>query len=294
VEVSDDRRRRSIDQVVVFLVLSHHQPSLVKRLVERLSDTGTALTVVHHDPRAPEPLSFNASARAMLIPHAASVDWGAMNTVTVTLACLRWIRREIPNVGYVALLSGQDYPVMSPRSVEAELLSTEVDAFIHWEIVPSKAGQMSSDWQRGASRRYYWHRVPGRFRPVPVPRLRRFFDQVPIFAGSQWWNLSRIALDRILDAEPRLEYLTRSRFKGTYLPDEAFFQTALLNAPVGLRIANDHRRFYRFPRTGGAGHPEILAIRDLDAILASNAFFARKMDELESRELLDRLDTLAA
>jgi len=52
-----------------------------------------------------------------------------------------------------------------------------------------------------------------------------------------------------------------------------------------------HRRFYRFVKDGGAAHPETLTIEDLDAIQASGAFFARKVDLGASAELLDRLDS---
>jgi hypothetical protein len=279
-----------MDPVVVFLVHSHHKRTSLERLVERLADTSTALTVVHHDRAAEVRPSLAGNQRAMFVPEPQRIEWGRLSVPGAVLSSLKWIRREIPSVHYVLLLSGQDYPAMSPRSIEAELLATDVDAFISWEVIPPLSGSLSSDWQRGASRRYYWHRVPGRFRPVPVPRLRHFFDQVPIFAGSIWFNLGRRALDRILDDEARLAYLTDRRFRGTMLPGEAFFQTALLNAATGLTIANDHRRFFRFPTWGAAAHPETLSLDDLDAIRSSGAFFARKVDEAESHELLDRLD----
>jgi hypothetical protein len=203
---------------------------------------------------------------------------------------MRWIRQEFPSFAWIVLLSGQDYPAMSPRAIEVELLSCEIDAFIHWERVPRLPTHRSTDWQRGTSRRYYWHRVPGHFRPLPVPRIRAFVEDRSTFAGSQWWNLGRRAVDRILDATELTDYLLSSRFRSTWCPDEAFFQTALLNTPRGLKLINSHRRFYRFPRDGRSAHPETLADLDFHDILSSGAFFARKVHDVVSAKLLDRLD----
>jgi hypothetical protein len=279
-----------MDSIVVFLVMSHHKPRLVERLLARLSETRQAVTVVHHDPRSPVAPSLPLAGRAMFVPEPLAVRWGDMSLVAGTLAAIRWIIDELPNTGWIVLLSGQDYPVMRPGSVETELLTSHVDAFLHWELVPPVPVRRCSDWQRGTSQRYYWHRVPRHFRPVPVPRLRFFFDGVGIFAGSQWWSLSRRAVDRIVEGSELTQYLLRRRLRATMIPDEAFFQTALLNSPLDLAIVNDHRRFYRFSSNGGSAHPDTLTIDDLEPILSSNAFFARKVDELISEELLDALD----
>jgi hypothetical protein len=279
-----------MDSIVVFLVMSHHKPRLVERLLTRLAEADSAVTVVHHDPTSSESPSLAAAGRATFVPEPVNVRWGDLSAVAGTLKAIRWIIDEIPSTAWIVFLSGQDYPVISPRAVETELLASTVDAFLHWEPVPPVAARRSSDWQRGTSRRYYWHRIPGRFRPVPVPRLRFFFDGVGIFAGSQWWSLNRRAVERILEDSERTDYLLRHRFRSTMIPDEAFFQTALLNSPLDLTIVNDHRRFYRFLTNGGASHPKILTIEDLEEIVSSNAFFARKVDEVISEELLDALD----
>ena len=112
---------------------------------------------------------------------------------------------------------------------------------------------------------------------------------VVLLAGATWWNLGRRAVERILSNPELTDYLVQ-RLRSTIVIDEAFFQTALLNSAGGLDIVNNHRRFYRFSKAGGAAHPDVLTIRDADAILASDAFFVRKVDEEASAELLDRLD----
>jgi Core-2/I-Branching enzyme len=276
---------------VVFLVVSHHKLPLVERLLRRLTETESAISVVHHNATSATLPALPDNGRALFVPDPLSVRWADISFSNAVLHSMHWIRKEIPNVSWIVLVSGQDYPAMSPARIESELLQSQADAFIHWEFVPPVVTRRSTDWQRGTSHRYYWLRLPGTHRFVPVPLLRFYVDGVGTFAGQTWWNLGRRAVDRILENREMTDYLLQRRFRSKLAPDEAFFQTALLNSPADLHLVNRHRRFYRFPKTGGSAHPEVLTVRDLDAILASDAFFVRKVDEPASGELLDRLDS---
>jgi Core-2/I-Branching enzyme len=277
---------------VVFLVLTHKWPRLVERLVDRLGDTEAAIAVVHHDAEIAERPSLPRGGRALLMPERNRVQWGDPSFIRAELRCLRWIRDEIPDFSWIVLITGQDYPARPARLIEAELLDTSADAMIHWEFVPPFPTRRSSDWQRGTSHRYFRHRVPFRHRFVPPARRPFVRDGVGIFAGSAWCNLGSRAVDVLLEDTPTNEYLRERRFARAHVPDEAYFQTALLNASLGLTLVNRHRRFYRFSKAGGAAHPDILTVRDLEAIRASDAHFARKVEEGASAELLDRLDQL--
>jgi hypothetical protein len=275
---------------VVFLLMTHHKPRLVERLLRRLAETKSAISVVHHDAKSTTVPALPGNGRALFVPDPLSTQWADISFANAVLHSMHWIKKEIPDVSWIVLVSGQDYPAMSPARIESELLKSQADAFIHWEFVPPVATRWSTDWQRGTSHRYYQLRLPGTHRFVPVPLLRFYVDGVGTFAGATWWNLGRRAVDRILDNRDMTDYLLRRRFRSALAADEAFVQTALLNSPADLHLVNQHRRFYRFLKTGGSAHPEVLTVRDLDAILASGAFFARKVDEPDSCELLDGLD----
>jgi hypothetical protein len=272
--------------------MSHRQPALLERLLGRLAETESAITVVHHDAKAKDLPRLPAGGRTVLIPQPADCGWGDMGIVNATLRCMRWIRQNVPDFSWIVLISGQDYPVLAAREIERQLLVSTADGFLRWEFVPPFVSARSTDWQRGTSHRYYWHLAPGTHRPIPVPRLKAYCDGTGVHAGSQWWNLGHRAVERILDDSAMLDHLSR-RFRSVLLPDEAFFQTILLNAPTGLQLDCRDRRFYRFPKHGGSAHPETLTIRDLDVIVGSGAFFARKVELPLSAELLDALDERA-
>jgi hypothetical protein len=74
-------------------------------------------------------------------------------------------------------------------------------------------------------------------------------------------------------------------------PDETIFHTALMS-DSGLKVDNTDKRFIVWRE--GANNPEILGLEHLDAIVASDAWFARKVDEPVCPELLDRLDEIAS
>jgi hypothetical protein len=275
---------------VVFLVMSHHGTNLVERLVRKLIDTDGALSVVHHDAKATELPQLPRNDRVMLIPDPLAVQWGRTSLVEATLHAMGWVADHIRDFSWIVLISGQDYPARSTREIEAELLTTEADAFVHWEAIPPVASRRSTYWQRIASRRYWWHTMPGTSRTLPVPRLRSLWDGVALFAGSTWWNLSRRVVDQIQDMPNLRNYLIKHRLRSCGHPDESFFQTMVLNSSLGLHIVNSDRRFIHFTAQRGGAHPEILTVAHLDAIRESNAFFVRKVDEHVSGELLNVLD----
>jgi hypothetical protein len=193
---------------------------------------------------------------------------------------MRWLR-ERADFEWLVLLSGQDYPVRPVAAIEASL--TGADAFIETIPVPPLT------WRRGATdefaRRYRhrWRPVSRRIAAVagrldPLMHVRTLPSgtylglparpPLPPYRGSDWFSLSRVAVDAVLAADPE-------HFLHTIVPTEAFAQTVLANST--LRLDGDYRRFTRF--APGSANPRTLAEEDLDAALASGADFARKFDD---------------
>jgi hypothetical protein len=60
------------------------------------------------------------------------------------------------------------------------------------------------------------------------------------------------------------------------VPDESFFQTVIMNSPYRNSVINNDRRHIEWRR--GPEHPRIWRHEDLNELLSSNAFFARKFN----------------
>jgi hypothetical protein len=115
--------------------------------------------------------------------------------------------------------------------------------------------------------------------------LRRFQVNRPprIYGGDFWFHANTKAVDRLLDhavMERLVEY-----YRTRIIPDESLFHTALCNQ-IDLRISKDHKRYADWG--SDAWHPKWLDASDLPQIIASGAYFARK---IRDRKLIELIDT---
>lgn len=274
------------------VVLSHREPAQVARLVSRLRHGCDTVVAVHHDPRG-EPLQLRASSSVALVPEPVPCPWGRLGIITAIRRSLEWLRTNVPELSWALVISGQDYPIRTMASIEAELASARCDAFLrHFQVDGDPAGDVHP-WQATTRRRYlYYRRLPASARslPLPWPRRHPFNDGFRLYAGEQWVNLSARAVHKVLDSPlngPLLRYLRRAPS-----PDEAWLGTVALNGGPELVVVNDRRRYIRWPG-GGSFHPAVLGPADLPALCASNAFFARKIDLTAWPQACDMLDALA-
>lgn len=275
---------------VVVAVLSHRDPRLLRRLVHRILEGDDTVALVHHDPRG-EPHGLRPSDRLLLVPDARPCDWGRMNLAHAMLRCLRTARDEVPELGWLLLTSGQDYPAQHLRQTEADLARQPADALLRWFPVPEAPAEGEHPWQARCRDRYLHRiRVPGNRRSVPFPRRHPFHDGTALFVGDMWVNLRAPAVHHVLEQRVRMgrvvSYLSRCS-----VPDEALLPTLLLNDADHLRIAGERRRFIRWVE--GRPNPELLTAADVPAIEGSGDYFARKVDSVRTPAVLDLLDERA-
>jgi hypothetical protein len=275
--------------VVAYLVLSYTLPAVIERLVATLrAESPDAVIAVHHDARR----CALGEVDALRIEPPSSVEWGHGSQLTAVLRCLRWVH-EAADFDWLVLLSGQDYPVRPLPVIEADLAAAPFDAFIrHAPVRPLRLRRGGVD---EFARRYAY-----RWRPVSSTRLARLDPLVqirtlpsgtyagfparpplPVFHGSDWFTLSRRAVEAVLDAPAAVV----DHFLHTIIPTEAFVGTVLANS--SLRLANDHRRYAVF-EPPSAPSPRVFGLADLDAVLASGGDFARKFADLSVLDEIDR------
>lgn len=273
-------------------VLSHNRPVQVARLVSRLESGTDTVVAVHHDPRG-EPLQLRPSSSVALVPDPVPCPWGRLGIVVAIRKSLEWLRANVPTLSWILVISGQDYPIRTMASIEAELAAARCDAFLrHFRLDGDPADDVHP-WQTTARRRYqYRRRLPASARSLslPWPRRNPLCGDAGLYAGDVWVNLSARAVHKVLDSplnEPLLRYLRRSPN-----PDEAWAVSVALNGEPHLAVMNDRRRYIRWPPR--SRHPASLVPADLTDLRASSAFFARKVDLAAWPEAYDVLDALAA
>ncbi|MBA2696573.1 MAG: hypothetical protein H0U62_12215, partial [Actinobacteria bacterium] len=114
---------------VVVAVLSHRDPPLLRRLVDRILEGADTVALVHHDPRG-EPHGLTPHERLLLVPEPQPCDWGRMNFAQAMLRCLQVGVEAVPELSWLLLTSGQDYPAQHLSRTEADLAGQEADALL--------------------------------------------------------------------------------------------------------------------------------------------------------------------
>jgi len=274
---------------VVVGILSHRDPPLVRRLVERVLEGERSVALVHHDPRGPA-LDLPADDRVLVVPDPQPCYWGRPELAHAVLRLVEVAAGAVPDLSWFLLVSGQDYPAQPMRTTEAQLAASTADAYLRYFRVDLQAGHDVHPWQ-AVCRRRYLHRVrlPGTHRSLPAPRRSPFGSGTDLYIGDMWANLGAAAVAHVLEQRVRLQPVERYLVRCS-VPDEALLPTLLLNDAAHLDVVDDRKRYIRW--TEGEPHPAYLEAAEAEAVRGSGDFFARKVDTSLTGDLLDRLDAL--
>jgi Core-2/I-Branching enzyme len=291
---------------VCYHIQSHRSVPELARLVQRLrADSPDSVIVVsHHASQMTPELSSLRSEQVFVL--LSTGGYGDFSHVARYLEAVELIRHRGLDVDWVINVSGQDYPVVHLAQIEPELNATAADALIeswplhspeaHWTArnistryeyrhhrVAALAGR--GRWVmplRAVNAIQPWIRLNTHYGSIGVRRRPPFDENLVLHGGSFFGNLSWRAVECVLDFVRR-EPAVVEWFRHVLAPEEIFFQTVLENSP-GIVLERDCRRYFDFSRTR-ENHPAVLQGDDLDAVVSSGAWFARKV-ELGSSDLL--------
>jgi Core-2/I-Branching enzyme len=277
---------------VAVAILSHRDPPLLQRLVDRVLEGNDTVALVHHDPRG-EPPWLRRDDRCLVLPDAQPSEWGRMSLALAMVRCIEAAAQQVPDLSWLLLVSGQDYPTLPMSVIEDRLHASGADAMLRHFRVDEDGSADVHPWQAVCRARYLRRtRLPGSRRSVPVPRPHPFHGDTSLFVGDMWMNLGSAAVRHVI-AQRRGLHRVESYLRWSSVPDEALVPTLLLNDAGGLVVENNRHRYIAW--TEGDPHPAVLTNDDLPDIIADDdAYFARKVDSTISAELLDALDAAAA
>lgn len=276
--------------------MAHRNPDQVARLLRVLHDPGNRC-VVHVDRKAPPDVHRGIRTAVRDLPGvdilpSTDVRWGGWSMVEVQLRAIRRLLDDGGDWSHFVNLSGQDFPLRPVSAIQDELAAhpdrNHLEYFrprdMPWTWENPAFGAGHPDFRRPESRvdRVYVELPLGRgIRPLPVVR-RRFPAGVTWYGGSQWMTLSRAAC-RYVTGGPAGRL--RRFYRHTFIPDESFFQTALLASPFRSTVVNDNRRLILW-------EDDIVTLTSEHRALlcSSDAWFARKFDDRVDSAVLDLLE----
>jgi hypothetical protein len=295
---------------IAYLILAHNTPNHLRRLVRAL-DSPNAAFFIHVDRKSN--ISFFrdrlSQRNVTFLEDRVAVYWGDFSDVKATIRLMKEALSFSPQPDYLALLSGSDYPLRSPRYIEAFFSRNQGREFINLVQMPCEAVDKPLKRLQG-----YWLLTPynNQFVIRAVARLNRLnngrlwfkrdysrvFKGLVPYAGSTWWALTTDACRHILvfiDSRPDIVKF----FRNVYMPDESFFQVIIGNSRFAKHVARN-LTFTDWSRPSGG--PAIIDMDHLKAfvkterVIADDAYgrgellFARKFPD-DSSQLTDFIDS---
>ncbi len=221
-----------------------------------------------------------------------SINWGGRNHVDAILWLCQEALTKSPNARFFHLISGNDIMVKSINYFVSFFEST-YNNYISYFSLPCQ------QWiEGGLNRLIYKHpldrlnikddkdyQVYQRFlRFQKNSNFKRKLPQFQLYGGSSWWSLSRIAIEYIIDNYNWKGWY--NRLGDSFVSDEMYFQTLLMNSPLRESVCNDNLRYIQWTLKNG-NIPAVLDETDIADIQKTNTMFARKVNSKISFKLIN-------
>ncbi|AFY34771.1 beta-1,6-N-acetylglucosaminyltransferase [Calothrix sp. PCC 7507] len=300
---------------IAYLIQSHTNPEQIYRLVEIIQkSTHDAKIIVSHDFSSCnlDTLALQKSGVQVLIGKGGRGDFVVIQAY---LNAIKWLIEHQINYDWLIYLSGQDYPIKPISEIENFLAKTSYDGFLEYFDVFSTASHWSI--HEGKSRYLFKYqkintlsKLPAGLKTIltpikivnylqPLIRINLaygmlgikvsslFNEQFICYGGSFFTTLSRKCVEYLYQfCQNHPEVV--AYYQKVCVADESFVQTILINSKL-FNLSDDNKRYFDFSQTSD-GRPKILTINDYDALVQSNAHFARKFDVHKDIKILDTLD----
>lgn len=279
----------------IYLILAHKNPEQLHDLVDTLQDENNYF-VIHVDNKTDiKPFLHLASENVFFCKKRINVTWGGFSQILATIELIKTFKSIGLQPDYIHLLSGQDFPIKDNKTIQAYFKKNKGRNFIKVSSLPY------SNWtgNKGMDRITYkwlidetgWNRAR---ELVDIQRqrnmTRKYPDDYKPFGGSQWWSLTCECMDYII-AESVPGNVLFDFYRNTYIPDEMYFQTLLMNSSLKETLTMTHNLRYIDWHTGPEC-PRILRMSDYETLKQSDALFARKFDDTINSQIRNSIRKL--
>jgi len=263
--------------MIAYLILVHRYPRQFKRLFRAIFHPANYY-LVHVDKRSGVGLQteiqdfLSSFANASLLK-SQSVRWGGYSIVDVELRGIEVLLKISSEWEFFINLSGQDFPLKSQTHIEAFLSHNSGNDFI-------KVANQRKFRPETLSRIENYTTESADGIQIQSTRIlkRPFLRAVTPYIGNQWMILSR-KFCSFVSYSPEVERFRRF-YRHTFIADEGFFQTVMMNTSYSGTIVNDDKRTIDWVPLGTIKlRPRDFTSKDEDFLMESQGLFARKFDE---------------
>jgi len=271
--------------MLAYLILVHRFPDQFKRMFKAVFDPDN-IYVIHIDKKSGPEITRDIRKFLSEYPNTSilpskSANWGGYSLVDAELRGMAQLLKMSDKWDYFINLSGQDFPLKSQAHIADFLANNKGSEFIK-----------ALDQEQ--------------FRPDTMPRVqqlvfelsdrifrtffkRKFLAGAKPYIGNQWMIVSRAFCQYVCHDRSVARY--KAFYRNTFIADEGFFQTVLMNSGLRGRLVNDDLRMIDWVPDGDIKlRPRTFTIADAESLSTSSNLFARKFDSNLDESILDALE----
>lgn len=300
-----------------YLILAHNDPIHLGRLVDRLDYCSDFF--IHIDAKSDiQKFKIPSLARknVFFIEKRYPIHWGGYNMVQATLELIK-VSMNTGEYQRFTLLSGNDYPLRNAKSIynffeenseidfikgiNLDALSkTTYESFFHRAL----DYKLNYDFElfRYSKLNLLCRNIRNHTFGYLKNHRQKSSEYLPIYSGSQWWSITRNTLLMMLDLSKKYSKYMDS-FHSIFVPDEKYFHTLYFNLglgiennPIDIKTFEDRSKQTSLLANLHVIHPslkKVYVIQDFEFLKAASSkfIFVRKVNSMDSEELLDLIDT---
>lgn len=273
--------------MIAYLILVHRYPNQFKRLFRAIYHPANHY-LIHVDKRSGTGLQKEIQDFLAGYPNASMLKsektlWGGYSLVDAELRGIKELLKMGPKWEFFINLSAQDFPLKS-------------QAYIHNFLGLNKGKDFLKVANQSRLRPDTLSRIENYVTEsgddiINAPVLKRpFLRGVTPYIGNQWMILSRRFCE-FVSHSPEVEKFKKF-YRNTFIADEGFFQTVIMNTSYKGTIVNDDKRTIDWVPMGTIKlRPRDFTFQDADFLMASQDLFARKFDETVDGDILSILES---
>jgi hypothetical protein len=286
-----------------YILLAHQNPEQLNKLIQLLEDKSTVF-FIHLDKKVDITL-FNyleEKDNVFFVQNREVCNWGGFSLVKATYNALEetyhfFEKRSIKSY-HCVLLSGQDMPIQTTKSINAFLMTNkDVSFFNYWQL-PYK------NWWDGGMFRVtnlylfnvkkhktintYINKVINRLglkKLLPINKLNRLHKEFKLYGSSQWFIINHDALRALIKNKKTYRQLSKA-LRFSFAPDELFFISFFKYIQLKEALNIENKKTMHVVFEGVNPNPKFLEIKDLQSNFEKHTLFGRKFDNKVNPEAI--------
>lgn len=218
---------------------------------------------------------YKESNSVFIIKTSTNVNWGGVSQVRATLTGLEEIVLSKIRYKYVSLLSGECYPLKSPKEIfdffkntSFDYIEFEINKLYNWRLCHYNLFSENLNNRKFLIKNF--NRVLRRLQNL-FQIKKKGFEEIIIYKGSNWFSLTLETVEYILNASKKKDLL--EKYKYSVCSDEHYFQTILMNSKRKINVCNKNLRYIEWEV--GENSPKYFNKNEINLIKTENLFIRK-------------------